>query len=135
MDQLPYLTVVISHGGTLEVVSDLGDKYGSFVCKGRRTNQYFLVGLLHNPEGTSPTNKRFVQSRKQLVQEAPKLRKALVRVLKLDKLPTITSCIVTFGSGTTLAYHGLRAKRAAPKTKKPRKPSSKPRTPKTKKQK
>jgi hypothetical protein len=116
IDRKPYLDAVVPYGCTGRIVEELNGKYGSFVCKGKRANQYFLVGLLHDPKMGAPTNGRFVQSRRQLVDEAPRLRKALVRIHKLAKPPAITSCILTFGVGGKYHYHTLRGK-PAPKSK------------------
>lgn len=127
--QTPILTVLRDRGATGAVVTTLRKRYGSVVVTGHRDHQYFLVGLLHDPNQRGATTTKFKTARKFLLEEQVGLRKAITTTHKPPALPSITCCVVTFSNGV-YRYHGIRTNNPAAvrKTTKRGKPNLNPKS-------
>lgn len=106
--QREILAFISSNGGTNRVVSTLSKQYGSFVVHGKRKNSYYLVGLMHDPEATSPASYRYKHTRLHLLDQVSSLRKNLVRLFKDNHIPKITTCIITFHADGRYTYYNVQ---------------------------
>jgi hypothetical protein len=122
------LAVLNRHGCGGIVVDTLRKRYGSLVVRVSSVTQsghassckvsvFALVGLLHDPQQRGSATSKFKTARKFLLEEKHGLLKALVAEYKMNGVPDVVCCIVTFSAGGHYKYHRIRGATPSKKSK------------------